>query len=382
MAEYADVRASVALGAAAMCLSVLSANADEFATRVVSFSPAPGQFVNHPAFSDPALALGPPRGGGTYGADNTKVVSLGGFGGTITLGFDRMVMDDPGNPLGLDAIVFGNAVWVGGNANRRFAEPGVIEISRDMNGNGIADDPWYVIPGTHLTEPSARLTTRTWDSDTADPVYPPANPAWIPPEREGVWTTTGYLLPPPIGDDVVLVNPNGLNALVEGVYGYADCSPTLILGDTDADNSVDDPAIAAEEFYTIPHDPARVGIEPGFGTRGGKGGGGDAFDIAWAVDPVTNLPAHLDRFDFIRITTAVDRVDMTFGEVSTEISGVAIIRAIAVRRPADWNHDGAVNSQDFFDFLASFFAGDADFNHSGATDSQDFFDFLTAFFAG
>jgi hypothetical protein len=96
---------------------------------------------------------------------------------------------------------------------------------------------------------------------------------------------------------------------------------------------------------------------------------------------VTNLPAHLDGFDFVRITTAVDQVNM-FGEVSTEISGVAIVRAISAQRPADWNHDGAVNSQDFFDFLASFFAGDADFNHSGATDSQDFFDFLTAFFAG
>jgi hypothetical protein len=69
------------------------------------------------------------------------------------------------------------------------------------------------------------------------------------------------------------------------------------------------------------------------------------------------------------------------------IDNVRITASVFVCRDAcapDFNADGLLNSQDFFEFLASFFTAspDADFNGDGGVNSQDFFDFLAAFFAG
>ncbi len=51
--------------------------------------------------------------------------------------------------------------------------------------------------------------------------------------------------------------------------------------------------------------------------------------------------------------------------------------------PEDWNNDGFVNAQDFFDFVNDYFDADdtnADFNGDGFENGQDWFDFVNAFF--
>ncbi|MBI1826759.1 MAG: hypothetical protein HY287_09620 [Planctomycetes bacterium] len=286
-----------------------------FATCVLDYSPAPGQFVNNDVFNDPDKALGPPTGGGTRQPNNTGVVTLGGFGGSIILGFDHPVKDDPLNPMGLDAIVFGNASFVAGDPQRRWAECATIEISVDENHNGLPDDRWYLIPGSHIMNPSQQFTLATWDDDVNDPAHPPADADWIPPEETGIWTTAAFALPSATFAMIPLQNPGG-SPNFDAIWGYADHTPTLLLGDTNADDVVDDPLLTPEKFYTHPDDPFTIGITPG-------SGGGDAFDIAWAVDEITGEQARITQFNFIRITTAVNFVSPLFGEISAEIDAVA-----------------------------------------------------------
>lgn len=358
-----------------------AAAAGGFATTVHAYVPAPGQNVNSPFFGDPARALGAPVGGGTGAADNSKVVTLGGFGGSITLGFSQTVMDSPCNPMGLDAIVFGNAFWVSDNPNRRWAEGAVIEISADTNQNGVPDDTWFVVKGSSLpAAPQSVFRSQPWDNNPSTPT-PPANAAWYPgsplfPNWPVAYSTSAFELPAAFRQSV-LVNPNGPSAVEEGHYGYADVSPTMLLGDLSGakggtgDNVLtdpeDEPGMDPADFYTVPDDPMTVGVSAG-------SGGGDAFDIRWAVDPVTGAPANLSGFDFIRIRTSAEAQSVALGEKSTEIGAVADVRA-AKRSPGDVNLDGVVDFTDLNAALSQFnTAGDglsADFDCNGVVDFAD-----------
>jgi hypothetical protein len=105
---------------------------------------------------------------------------------------------------------------------------------------------------------------------------------------------------------------------------------------------------------------------------------GDVFTILVAVGGVNGaFPVH-----------AVSEADgWTYEWTVTSNPNDVTLRLDGVVPPpcmADFNGDGVVNSQDFFDFLGRFFALDvrADVNADGVVNSQDFFDFLVQFFKG
>lgn len=232
-------------------------------------------------FTDPTAALGKPAGIGLAVPDLSKTVSLGVPGSRLTLKFNTPVTDDPLNPFGLDCIVYSNAFFIGGNPQRRFQEPAIIEISRDVNNNGLPDDPFYLIPGS-----------RGFAYEPFPLVVEPDGQQNLPPDSP-------YLL---AGN---IQNPNTLdsdpaNDNEEYNWGYAEMSPTL-----------------AEylDNYVRPDDPFTVGMTP-------RSGGGDAFDIAWAVD-ATGAPAGLTEFHFLRISAFIDRQMLALDPATPEISGAA-----------------------------------------------------------
>lgn len=382
----------------AVCIFLVPVSAtaefNPFASSVIDISlngpnfpahcPAPGQWIHHVHFKDPNNSLGPPDGS-TSVPNVSSVVSLGGFGGQIVLAFDHDVEDNPANPMGLDAIVFSNAFWMENNPQLHWAELATIEIMPELNANTTpGDDPnekWYLISGSHLADSNSFRTT-TWNRD--DPQRPsmmqyPNYTGW--PDS---YQTAAHELGPTyqtINGKSVLVNPNyddedPNNDDQEGYWGYAEYAPTVLLGDRDADNSnegvgdVND--MPVELFYTNPDDPMTVGITAG-------SGGGDAFDIGWAVDANTWQLANLRSFRYIRIITAVDEYLEDLAEVSAEIDAVADVRPVG-----DIDGDNDVDFIDLDLFVQSWLCEWSEEGFSAAADlvvdnKVDFTDY--AFFA-
>jgi prepilin-type N-terminal cleavage/methylation domain-containing protein/prepilin-type processing-associated H-X9-DG protein len=157
-----------------------------------------------------------------------------------------------------------------------------------VNGNGLADDPWYLIPGSRGLSYAGGVV-----------------PTIVEPAGAGNEE---------VGEELYLAgaiaNPNWLdgdtaNDETEFNWGYAELNPTLA---------------PVDDNYVRPDDPRTVGVTPG-------SGGGDAFDIAWAIDASGAL-ANRASFDFIRLTTLVDRNLQSVGEASSEVNAVADVAPV------------------------------------------------------
>lgn len=145
------IRPSLALLSLAL-LAPSTMAADPWADRVVEYIPGTG--IPQVFGSDPPLfydldtaSLGEPArtSGGfvvsPYSSPFARedIVSIG-EGGSLTVAFDEPVADDPGNPFGIDLLVFGNAFYTlsGGfpfaddaTVTGASIEGGVVELSAD-----------------------------------------------------------------------------------------------------------------------------------------------------------------------------------------------------------------------------------------------------------
>ena len=76
--------------------------------------------------------------------DNSDLFSFG-WGGYVTVGFDRPIRNGPG----ADFIVFGNAFFLGGDPFAVWREPGFVEVGVDVDGDGVPSvaDRWYLLRG-------------------------------------------------------------------------------------------------------------------------------------------------------------------------------------------------------------------------------------------
>ena len=265
----------------ALCASYAAAE-DPWADAYFDYNPV--EPVNA-GFDTPQKVLGPPVGGGLHMPGNTSLVCLGVQGGSIVLKFDTPVTDDPRNPMGLDCIVYSNAFFLSHDPGTKWQEPALIEISQDVNGNGLPDDPWYLIPGSKdcRYDPAPDHTEPPGDMNDDDPANILAG---------NVENPNRLLDADPENDDE------------EYFWGYAELTPTL---KKYLDN------------YVRPDDPYTVGVIS-------RSGGGDAFDIEWAVDQAGN-PAGLEQFDFIRLRAFIYRQFDSFGYATPEVDAVADVAA-------------------------------------------------------
>lgn len=307
-----------------------------------AYLPAPAQFVNE----------GVTTGGwgdaydsnGAVKANSTTGVSLGFFGGYAVYEFENPIADDPTHPYGADFIVYGNAFW-------NNSEAGCIQVSKDGT-------TWYDIAGSMYYTKSTKGATITYTNPNpsedkgitaaasnkgtlADVPYALTvngtttsgtvtkntfhNHSWFPlnanyfvdsgTRKEMAKVDEFSFVSRTLNSDnitstltfkgTLLTDYPGTGKTDQIGFGYCDVHPNRTLGSTIAYNPY--------QTFTSSSD---------YNTKTEGTGGGDPIDIAWAVDS-KGAPANLSSVKYVRIYTGMAQMNGIFGEISTEVCGVA-----------------------------------------------------------
>ena len=276
-----------------------------YISKVYEYCPAPGQFINEmPRYEE----------GDNYesilqkveesiSGTNDIMISLGGYGGYVTFGFDHTVMNIPGEK---DFRIWGNCFYELLQPDKKggSAEPGIVMVSYDTNCNGLPDDEWYELAGSEYNSKDTRhgysITYRRPD-----------------PDREIIADEDNSL------DDIHYIGWTDCDGttgyLAKNIFHNQDYYPKWIDSDeiTFAGsllaNNAEDISGNGSYFVLYSFPWGYVDNHPN------EYEDLNSFDISWAVDS-GGRPVDLPGIDFIRVYTGVNQYCGWLGETSTELS--------------------------------------------------------------
>lgn len=308
---------------------------------------APGQFTNE---GIGAGGWGDPfDSNGALKANSQTGISLGFFGGYAVYKFDNPIANNPANKYGADFIVYGNAFW-------NNSEPGCIQVSQDGTN-------WYDIAGSKHFDPNTTRNasiTYTNPNPTEDAgISNPGTAGSLAPvnytgSRSGTITTNTFhnhgwfplnanYFVPRNGNATALDKVDSLSfasrTLTNGVTNTLKLDGTM-LGGVSSTNITDkigfgycDAHPNKELGGTIAYNPyQQFANQNDYNTKTAGTSGGDPIDISWAVDS-NGQPANLGSIRYVRVYTGAAAMNGIFGEISTEVCGIAPCTGTTTQAP-------------------------------------------------
>lgn len=294
-----------------VCSVILAASlgmsaVNPYIDRVLEFCPAPGQFVNEVPWweegwnADDILAEAQLNIAGTASDPMPGMISLGSFGGYVVFAFDHPVVNVEGE---YDFKIYGNAIRSDRKGDGGSSEPGIVMVSVDVNGNGIADDPWYELAGSEYNAATTfhnyRITYYRPEKDKV--ATPDPDNSAITDDTYIRWTSNDPKAP----SGYVLKNSFHRQAYWPE---WSDEEEMTFEGTRLADNAYDYNGEVVMKFLPWGYVDNRPNAEdPGF-------------KLDWAVDD-EGKAVRLTHADFFKVYTAINAEHGRIGEISTEVSG-------------------------------------------------------------
>jgi hypothetical protein len=247
--------------------------------EVVEYLPAPGQFVNE---GYTANTMAEACEYAQQRLENRYFVSLGGFGGYLVVKFKTPIVNSGDFDFGIFSNHFATS-----------SEPGVVWVSQDANGNGVADDEWFELYGSESDKPTTMQNYSITYSRTDDA----SKIAWR--------------------------DSDGESGIIERNSAHTqDYFPAWIEGSeyTLSGTLLPDNAVWSEINQEWNFLPFEWGYVDNYSSIDCYGRGGNLFCISNARTANGEV-ANLSHIDFVKIQSATNATHTPVGETSTEVCG-------------------------------------------------------------